>query len=223
MARLLVVDDDARMAGVTAEILRRDGHAVDVVNSALEALRLVRADQPDLMVLDFDMPDMDGAEVLDELRREGRLPAFPVLILTGARLTPGDQVLGLDRGAVDYVLKGTDRHVLLARVRRALRDRMESQVLRLGRLEIDLEGRQVTLDGQEVPLERKPLRVLHRLASRPGSVISRAELLQAEWGTDYRGFEHSVSQAVYAIRRALGDPGWVQTVHGSGYRFVQQR
>ncbi|MDQ6675170.1 MAG: response regulator transcription factor, partial [Chloroflexota bacterium] len=217
-----VVDDDLKMAGVTAEILRRDGHAVEVVNSALEALRQVRAAAPDLMVLDFDMPDMDGAEVLDELSREAGTPPFPVVILTGARLAAGDQVLGLDRGAADYVLKGTDRHVLLARVRRALRDRGRARPLRCGRLVIDLAAERVQLEGRVIPLQRRPLHVLYRLASQPGAVISRGELLRLEWGTDYRGFEHSVSQAVYAIRRALGDAAWIETVQGSGYRFTQQ-
>lgn len=219
---MLVVDDDVTMAGVTADFLRREGHAVEVVGSALEALRRVRAAEPDLMLLDVDMPEMDGTEVLDELRGDAEVPPFPILILTGARPAAGDQVLGLERGATDYILKGTDRHVLMARVQRALRERAGGKLLRRGRLIVDLEGSRVLLDGRPVAMERKPLRVLYRLAVRPGAVVSRSELLRTEWGTQYEGFEHSVSQAIYTIRRALGDPGWIETVHGSGYRFVEQ-
>src|SRR5438309_3827632 len=116
-ARLLVVDDEPRTAEITAELLRRAGYAVDVALSGREALASVRSGTPDLMLLDYEMPDMDAPEVLDQLRDDD----FPVIILTGRRAGAGDQVLGLDRGAADYVLKGTDRQVLRARVAAALR------------------------------------------------------------------------------------------------------
>lgn len=222
MARVLVVDDDPRMARVTAEFLKRDGHAVKVVESALAALQSVRAGPPDLMLLDYDMPGMDGAEVLERLRGEAPAPPFPVIMLTGARTTPGDHVLGLESGAADYVLKGTDRHVLLARVRRALRDAGPPALLDRGRLVIDRAARSATLEGRRLPLQRRPFEVLAYLAERPGVVVTRAELLSAVWKSQYEGFEHSVSQAVYAVRQALGEAGWIVTVHGDGYKFVER-
>ena len=123
-ARLLVVDDEPRTAELTAELLRRAGYAVDVALSGSEALASVRSGTPDLMLLDYEMPDMDAPEVLDELRSGADRLSFPVIILTGARPSPGDQVLSIERGAADYIAKGTDRQVLLARVRGALRDRL---------------------------------------------------------------------------------------------------
>src|SRR5215831_13897473 len=220
-ARLLVVDDEPRTAELTAELLRRAGYAVDVALSGTEALARVRSATPDLMLLDYEMPDMDAPEVLDELRSGADRLSFPVIILTGARPAPGDQVLSIERGAADYIAKGTDRQVLLARVRGALRDRTPSgRALVRGRLRVDLPRMRATLDGRELRLEGRPLVTLHILAERPGEVISRNELLERAWGTNYAGFEHSVEQAVHEVRRALGEPGWVDTVRGIGYRFV---
>ena len=222
-ARLLVVDDEPRSAEVTAELLRRAGYAVDVALSGTEALSRVRSEVPDLMLLDYEMPDMDAPEVLDQLRSGSDRVSFPVIILTGARPSPGDQVVSIERGAADYIAKGTDRQVLLARVRGALRDRTPStRALVRGRLRIDLARMSASLDGRELKLEGRPLVTLHILAERPGEVVSRRELLERAWGTSYAGFEHSVEQAVHEVRRVLGEPGWIETVRGIGYRFVQQ-
>ena len=194
-AKLLVVDDEPRTAELTAELLRRAGYLVDIAASGADALASVRSSSPDLMLLDYEMPDMEAPEVLDSLRSGGDRIAFPVIILTGARHAAGDQVLGIERGATDYIVKGTDRQVLLARVRGALRDRApETRIITCGRLRID----------------------------RAGEVVGREELLERVWGTNYAGFEHSVEQAAHQIRRALAEPGWIETVRGLGYRFVAQ-
>jgi len=220
---LLVVDDEPRTAEVTAELLRRAGYTVEIAVSGTEALQRVRMNPPDLMLLDYEMPDMEAPEVLDSLRSGADRIAFPVIILTGARHAPSDQVLGIERGATDYIAKGTDRQVLLARVRGALRERAgESSVIVNGRLRIDLARRQAWLGERPMKLERRPLLMLQLLAGRPGDVIDRAELLERVWGTSYSGFEHSIEQAVHEIRRALKEPGWIETVRGIGYRFVTQ-
>jgi DNA-binding response OmpR family regulator len=223
-ARLLVVDDEPRTAQVTAELLRRAGYAVDIALSGNEALSRVKSETPDLMLLDYEMPDMDAPEVLDALRSGSDRLSFPVIILTGARPSPGDQVLSIERGAADYIAKGTDRQVLLARVRGALRDRtpQSGRALVRGRLRVDLGRMRASLDGRELHLEGRPLVTLHILAEKPGEVVSRNELLERAWGTNYAGFEHSVEQAVHEVRRALGEPGWIETVRGIGYRFVTQ-
>jgi DNA-binding response OmpR family regulator len=219
-ATVLVVDDEPRAAQVTAELLRRAGFLVDVATSGSEAVARVAARPPDAMLLDFDMPDMDAPEVLDQLRRGGSRLPFPVLILTGARPASGDQVLGLERGATDYLLKGVDRQVLLARLKSALRDWREAPgPLVRGRLTIDPIARFATLSGRPLRLQPKPFLVLYELAVREGQAVSREELLRIVWGTSYRGFEHTVSQAVYAIRKALAEEGWIEAVTGHGYRF----
>jgi len=223
MAKLLVVDDEPRTAELTAELLRRAGYVVEVAISGTEALERVRLNSPDLMLLDYEMPDMEAPEVLDTLRAGADRLAFPVIILTGARHAPGDQVVGIDHGATDYIAKGTDRQVLLARVRGALRDRAsETRVIVAGHLRIDQARGQATLGERALKLERRPLQMLQLLASRPGEVVGRAELLERVWGTNYAGFEHSVEQAAHQIRRALKDPAWIETVRGIGYKFVVQ-
>lgn len=222
-AKLLVVDDEPRTAELTAELLRRAGYTVDVAGSGSEALERVRSDSPDLMLLDYEMPDMQAPEVLDSLRSGAERVPFPVIILTGARHAPGDQVLGIERGATDYIVKGTDRQVLLARVRGALRERAAATgpVVR-GRLRIDAARREARLGDRLLKLERRPMLMLQLLASRPGEVVLRSELLERVWGSSYVGFEHSVEQAVHQIRRELKEPDWIQTVRGTGYRFVLQ-
>ena len=219
--RLLVVDDEPRTADLTADLFRRAGYAVDVAGSGTEALERVRIGSPDLMLLDYEMPDMEAPEVLDSLRSGGDRIAFPVIILTGARHAPGDQVVGIEHGATDYIVKGTDRQVLLARVRGALRERTPaSRVLVSGRLRIDVARGQTFLGERPLKLGRRPLLMLQLLAGRPGEVVPRAELLERVWGSSYAGFEHSLEQAVHEIRRAFKEPGWIETVRGIGYRFV---
>jgi DNA-binding response OmpR family regulator len=222
-AKLLVVDDEPRTAEITAALLRRAGYAVDVAGSGTEALARVRDSLPDLMLLDYEMPDMEAPEVLDELRSGSDRIAFPVIILTGARHAAGDQVMGIERGATDYIVKGTDRQVLLARVRGALRERAASErVVIRGRLRVDAARGQAWLGDRALKLERRPLLLVQVLAGREGEVVPRAELLERVWGSGYSGFEHSLEQAVHEIRRALKEPGWIETVRGIGYRFVTQ-
>lgn len=222
-AKLLVVDDEPRTAEVTAELLRRAGYLVEVAVSGTEALARVRVSAPDLMLLDYEMPDMDAPEVLDQLRAEGDRIDFPVIILTGVRHAAGDQVIGIEHGATDYIVKGTDRQVLLARVRGALRDRgTADRVMVRGSLRVDVARGEAWLGERALKLERRPLRMLQMLAGRPGEVVTRAEILERVWGSSYAGFEHSVEQAVHEVRRALQEPGWIETVRGIGYRFVSQ-
>lgn len=220
-AKLLVVDDEPRTAQLTAEILRRAGYAVDVAGSGTEALERVRSASPDLMLLDYEMPDMEAPEVLDSLRSGADRIPFPVIILTGARHSPADQVVGIERGATDYIVKGTDRQVMLARVRGALRERSSSPsaVVR-GRLHVDAAHGVARLGDRVLKLERRPLVMLQLLAARSGEVLPRAELLDQVWGSRYVGFEHSLEQAVHQIRRELREPGWIETVRGIGYRLV---
>ena len=220
-ARLLVVDDEPRTAELTAELLRRAGYVVEIAVSGTEALARVRASSPDLMLLDYEMPDMEAPEVLDLLRSGADRLDFPVIILTGVRHAPGDQVMGIERGATDYILKGTDRQVLLARIRGALRDQAGAGgVLVRGRLRIHAARGQAWLGERALKLERRPLLMLQLLASRTGEAVTRVEILEQVWGTKYSGFEHSLEQAAHEIRSALDEPGWIETVRGIGYRFV---
>jgi DNA-binding response OmpR family regulator len=218
-----VVDDDPAAASVTAELLRRSGYKVDTALSGQEAVESCLHRAPDLMLLDYEMPDMDALDVLQALRAGERPPPFPVLIFTGARLSSSDQILGLEAGARDYVQKGTNRHVLVARIRAALRDRARPAILLRGQLRIDITAGQAFLGNRRLDLDRTPLRVLQHLAEREGQVVAKGELLSEIWGTDFEGLDHAVEQAVYSVRAAMGERGWIETVHRRGYRFVTLR
>lgn len=218
--RILVVEDDPEQAMLSAGFLERAGYNVQVAHSGADGLRLAEEFQPDLTILDFELPDMDAIEILDQLRGSAPRTPRPVVILTGARHAASDQIRGLEHGASDYIVKGVDRAVLLTKIRATLRDHTtEDSVLRAGELSIDPREGTLTLADRSIHIDRKPLLVLYYLARREGTVVSRDELLRTIWGTDYLGFERSVDQAVYAARKALGDRRWIQTVAGFGYRF----
>jgi DNA-binding response OmpR family regulator len=220
---VLVVDDEPAIAEVTAELLRRSGFAVELAASGAQAVDRARRRPPDVMLLDYEMPDMDALDVLSDLRQGDGDVGFPVLLFTGARLRAADQVIGLESGATDYVPKGVGRQVLVARLRAALRTRSQGMVLRRGRLTIDLRSSLARLDGRVLNLDRTPFLLLQHLASREGELITKQQLLVDVWGTPYGGLDHAVEQAVYAVRRALGEPGWIETVHRRGYRFVTRQ
>ena len=146
-----------------------------------------------------------------------------MIILTGARHSPGDQVVGFERGAADYIVKGTDRQVMLARVRGALREHASpAGAVARGRLHVDAARGEARLGTRTLKLERRPLLMLQLLAGRSPEVVPRAELLERVWGSTYSGFEHSLEQAVHQIRREVREPGWIETVRGIGYRLAVQ-
>ena len=148
------------------------------------------------------------------------MPIRSRLTTDRARNGPSDQVRGLEHGATDYLTKGLDRAIFLARIQAALREhRGDDSAIRRGRLLIDPRAGTVTLDGRQLDLDRKPMLLLYQLAKNDGAVVTREELLRMVWSSEYDGFGRSVDQAVYSARKALGDPGWIQTVSGFGYRF----
>jgi DNA-binding response OmpR family regulator len=223
VGRVLVVDDDPRVADAMEHVLSAAGHEVEVALGGFEALEKINRVHPDVMLLDFRMPDLDGIDVLEELRQpDGSIP-FPVLVFTSESGPRYGEVAGLRAGAIDYVRKGVDSEVIVARVDSALRRvRIASPSRRLvcGPLLIDLKAMRVTVKGRQVHLESRPYAVLVYLAEREGAVVSRNELLNDVWGTNYAGFGHAVDQAIYEVRKALGDRRWIETVSGRGYRFV---
>lgn len=218
--RILVVEDDQEQAMISAGFLERAGYDVQVAHTGSDGLRLCAEFQPDLTLLDFELPDMDAIEVLDQLRGTSPRTPRPVVILTGARDASSDQIRGLEHGASDYIVKGMDRAVLLTKIRATLREHKQDDfILHVGSLTINAREGTLLVGGRPVDIDRKPLLVLHYLARHEGTVVSRDELLRTVWGTAYAGFERSVDQAVYSARKALGDRHWIQTIAGFGYRF----
>ena len=226
---ILIVEDDERLATLTREYLEANGMTVSVVNDGEEAIRRIRADQPDLVVLDLMLPGADGLTVCREVR-----PAFrnPILMLT-ARTDDMDQVLGLEMGADDYVPKPVKPRVLLARIRALLR-RVETdqeaeekpQRLVFGNLVIDNAAREVTLEGVSVELTSAEYDLLWLLASNAGTVLSRETIFETLRGIQYDGQDRSIDVRISRIRPKVGDdpdnPRRIKTVRSRGYLFVKE-
>ncbi|MGX1850599.1 response regulator transcription factor [Streptomyces sp. NBC_01456] len=216
--RLLIVEDEKRLALSLAKGLMAEGYAVDVVHDGLEGLRQAGAGGYDLVVLDIMLPGMNGYRVCAALRAAGH--EMPVLMLT-AKDGEYDEAEGLDTGADDYLTKPFSYVVLVARVKALLRRRGRDAepVLRVGALAVDQGARRVERDGAEVVLTAKEFAVLEQLALRAGEVVSKAEILEHVWDFAYEGDVNIIEVYVSALRRKLG-AGHILTVRGAGYRLV---
>jgi DNA-binding response OmpR family regulator len=216
--KLLVVEDEDRIASFLDKGLRAQGYAVERVATGAEALARTADPDLDLVVLDLGLPDMDGAEVLQRIRQEGSQVA--VIILT-ARGDLDDRVRGLDLGADDYIAKPFAFDELLARVRARLRRREERQgaVLRAGEVELDLRTRRASVHGRAVDLTSREFGLLETFMRHPHQVLSREQLLSRVWGMSFDPGSNLVDVYVSYLRRKLGN-GFIETVRGAGYRLV---
>jgi DNA-binding response OmpR family regulator len=216
--RLLIVEDERRLALSLARGLSAEGFAVDVVHDGKEGLHRASEGTYDLIVLDIMLPGMNGYRVCGALRAAG--DETPVLMLT-AKDGEYDEAEGLDTGADDYLTKPFSYVVLLARVRALLRRRTRGArtVLRLGALCVDPGTRRVSVGERDVAVTAKEFAVLEHLAVRAGEVVSKSEILEHVWDFAYDGDANIVEVYVSALRRKLG-AGWIATVRGAGYRLV---
>jgi DNA-binding response OmpR family regulator len=214
-ARLLVVEDDQTIGPALKRAFETQGLSVTLVTDGASALGVGLA-PIDLVILDLGLPDVDGLEVCRRLR--AKQPDLEILILT-ARDQEIDIVVGLDAGADDYLVKPFRLAELLARVRARLRHRLVADTqLTIGGLQIDLDGRRVYVGGNEVELRPKEFDLLAALASQPGSVISREQLLSEVWDTNYYGSTKTLDMHISALRRKVGETS-ITTIRGLGYRL----
>jgi two-component system copper resistance phosphate regulon response regulator CusR len=217
MTRILIAEDEARIASFLEKGLRANGFQTEVAADGEEALRLARADRFDLLILDIGLPGKDGLEVLRDLRRSGR--RLPVLVLT-ARSSVSDTVTGLEAGADDYLAKPFSFDELLARVRVRLRDDTSSEptVLRAGDLTLDLRTRQAIVGADAVNLSAREFALAEVFFRHPGQVLSREQLLSHVWGYDYDPGSNIVDVYVGYLRRKLGKDR-IAAARGMGYRL----
>jgi DNA-binding response OmpR family regulator len=217
--RVLVVEDEARLATAIARVLRRSGIATDVAHDGETALRKAGRDAYDVMVLDRNLPALSGDDVCRRLVAEGT--EIKILMLT-ARDAIGERVAGLELGADDYVPKPVAMSELVARVRALARRRGmgRAAVLRFGDITLDQARRRTMRSGHVVELAAKEFALLEELMLADGAVVSADRLLSRVWDESYREpFENTVRVTIMRLRRKLGEPQPIETVVGSGYRL----
>jgi DNA-binding response OmpR family regulator len=215
--RILIVEDEERIASFIDRGLKASGYSTRVVGDGDSALALARAGRFDLMILDLGLPRQDGLTVLHALRDEGR--ELPVVILT-ARSSVKEVVTGFEGGADDYITKPFSFDELLVRVRARLRPerRPEQHVLRAGDAELDLRTRRASIDGKPVELSAREYALAEAFFSHPGQVLSREQLLSGVWGYDFDPGSNIVDVYVGYLRKKLGKDRIVN-VRGMGYRL----
>ena len=227
--RLLLIDDDARLTAMVGEYLGAAGYSVVSAGSLAAGRRQLQAESFDALVLDLMLPDGDGLELCSEVRASPRTRGLPLLMLT-ARGEPLDRIVGLELGADDYLPKPFEPRELLARVKALLRraqPQSGDEVLRFGRLEIDLGERIARLDGKPCDLTGHQFDLLVVLAQSPGRVLSRDQIMDSLKGHPLESFDRSIDVHISRIRAVIEDdpktPRRVLTVRGAGYVFARKQ
>jgi DNA-binding response OmpR family regulator len=225
MNRILIIEDDADIALSIKYSMEREGDfQVRVVEDGETGLTEADRELPDLILLDLNLPGLDGIEVCRLLRQGNATAAVPIIMLT-ARVEERDKIKGLDLGADDYITKPFSVKEVMARVRAVLRRTVRplegSRVLSHGPLVVDEARRQVTVNGDNVKLTRKEFDLLADLMRRPGLVLTREQLLARVWDYDNPGATRTVDVHIRQLRKKLGPEtgGYIETVVGVGYRF----
>ncbi|GJM42367.1 MAG: DNA-binding response regulator [Ardenticatenaceae bacterium] len=223
---ILVVDDKANVRTLLREYLTEQGYRVVVAENGRTALFTARQEKPDLILLDIMMPEMDGTDFMRVYRKEADTP----IILLTAKLEETDKVLGLELGADDYITKPFGMRELVARVRAVLRrvgkDEPDQDLLQVADVILDVNGRRVTVAGQEVDLTPSEFDLLTMLMTHPGRVFSRLDLVEQLQGIALEGAEKTINVHVRNLRLKIeldpAQPRYVETVFGVGYRFCKE-
>ena len=221
MTRILVVDDEASIVELEKLYLGREGYLVEGAASGRDALARFDAFNPDLIVLDIMLPDMDGLEVCRQIRAKSDVP----ILMLSAHREDIDRIVGLELGADDYLTKPFNPHELLARVKAILRrsraEPSQAQNIILGKMSIDLAKYEVSVGGNQVSLRAKEFALLVVFAQNPGIVLSRERLLTQVWGYDFYGETRTVDVHVNHLRDKLADSGVdIETLRGTGYKLT---
>lgn len=225
-AKILVVDDAQQVRRVLRTALSAEGYTIYEAGNGEEALNSLRESPPDIVLLDVNMPVMDGLETCREIRRTSDVP----IVMLTVRNAEKDKVLALDAGADDYVVKPFGMQELLARIRASLRRRLPAGKLPpfvSKDLSVDFEARQVTVRGEEVHLTPKEFELLRHLIASAGKPLTHRRLLQAVWGPDYGDEPEYLRVMVNQLRKKIeadpGHPKWILTEPWVGYRFQLPR
>lgn len=228
-SQILVVDDDPDIVRLVRAYLEKGGFQVLTAHNGETALHILRRDHPALLVLDLMLPDRDGWDITRLLRADPSLAQLPVIMLT-ARIDDADKIIGLELGADDYITKPFNPREVVARVRSVLRRSQANQlspqrrILQQADLLMDLDRREVMINGQPVELTATEFNLLRTLLENPGYAFTRSELIEQALGYEYEGSERTLDSHMRNLRRKIeSNPGqatYIQTVYGVGYRLA---
>jgi len=226
MKQILVVDDEPRIAEICRDYLERAGFKVMIAGNGADALTLARSKQPDLVVLDLGLPKMDGLDVTRSLRKRSNVP----IIMLTARVEESDKLTGLELGADDYLTKPFSPKELVARVRAVFRrvdvGAGQSEVVRAADVMLDIPRMQAKVGNRAVELTSTEFELLAMMMRQPGRVFTRGQLLDAVRGDDVELLDRVIDAHIKNLRRKLerdpGNPRYVLTVYGVGYRFADE-
>lgn len=227
--QILVVDDDPDLVRLVRAYLERAGFQVLAAHDGATALHILRRERPALVVLDLMLPDQDGWDITRLVRADPLLTKIPIIMLT-ARIDDTDKIIGLELGADDYITKPFNPREVVARVRSVLRRTQDNgplpqrRVLQLAGLMLDLDRREVMMDGQPVELTATEFNLLRTLLESPGYAFTRSELIEQAMGYEYEGSERTLDSHMRNLRHKIepnpGEYTYIQTVYGVGYRLV---
>lgn len=223
--KILIIEDDQSLLENTQTQFAKAGFGVDIAATAEEGLSLLEVNEYDSIVLDINLPDGNGFEICEKVRKQEN--TTPIIIMT-ARDAVSDKIKGLDLGADDYVLKPVDSQELIARVKALIRRNSKKPlpVLTIGDLEIDTQTRRVVRAGQEIDLPSKEFAVLELLARHSDEVVTRSMLMEHIWGSDFETFSNVVDVYIRNLRRKVDTEGkkkLIHTIRGGGYSLSDNR
>lgn len=224
--KVLIVDDEEHIVELLQFNLVNAGYKVITANNGLDALKKVKENKPDLLLLDLMLPGMDGLDVCKEIKRDKETSKTSIIMLT-AKSEELDKILGLELGADDYITKPFSIRELLARVKAVLRrsssDEISEEIYEIGRLKVDFERHEVLINNEKVELTLKEFELLEILIKNKGKILRRETLLDKVWRYEYIGETRTVDVHIRYLRKKVEDddknPKFIETIRGVGYRF----
>lgn len=223
MAKILVVEDEEKLRQSVEKFLLNEGFTVCSTDNGLDAIKKIKTEMPDLMLLDIMLPELSGIQVCQIVRQDSDIP----IIIVTALGSEEDVLTGLGKGADDYIVKPFRMRELVARIQAVLRRRSPSQslkkMLHLGELTLDLENIRLLKNDKEIALTPTEFRLLSMMAKEPGRAFTRLQLLEGAVGEAYENYERAIDTHIFNLRRKIesnrGKPRYIETVFGIGYRF----
>lgn len=228
--RILVVDDDKNLVRLVQSYLQQAGYDVLTAYDGETALRLIRSERPDLVILDLMLPDHDGWDITRMVRSDTNLARIPIIMLT-ARIEDTDKIVGLEIGADDYITKPFNPREVVARVRAVLRrlndEPVQARQIQIGTLFMDVHRHEVQIDNEPIEITPTEFELLRLLMENPGHAFTRLELIEKGPGYTYVGMERAIDSHIKNLRKKIepdpSNPTYIQTVYGVGYRMNDRR